>query len=291
MAQAAVVAALTDKFTSMVVEKIFQEVSLVTAFEEDFISLCDEINTINELLMNAMPLIDCRDEMVSSSMSNWLTKVEEFLADADYIVDDCMTVTNCQFRNPIFRYMIGRKIMGLKNRINIIKNSSKIFKYFESVLAMNDRLQTADKSEGKEITSSPVFTEQGPVGMENDINKITDLILQKEGSQRIAIVGMGGSGKTLLLQHVFNNKRVVEAGFLYRVWLSISRKFEYQSLLVEICSQTKPSISRNALNENVLKEKVKNLLNGNRCLFVMDDVWDHINLENIGLDLQKPKSI
>ena len=178
MAQAAVVSALTDKFTSMVVEKIFQEVSLVTAFGEDFQSLCDELNTIKELLKNAMPLIDSRDEMDSSSMSNcssmsnWLTKVEEFLADADYIVDDCMTVTNCQFRNPIFRYRMGRKIMGLNDRISNIKWNSKYFKYFESVLAMNDRLQTADKS-------SPVFTEQGPVGMENDINKITDLILQK----------------------------------------------------------------------------------------------------------------
>ena len=132
MAQAAVVAALTDKFTSMVVEKIFQEVSLVTAFGEDFQSLCDELNTIKELLKNAMPLIDSRDEMVSSSMSNWLTKVEEFLADADYIVDDCMTVTNCQFRNPIFRYRMGRKIMGLNDRISNIN-----IKYFESVLAMS----------------------------------------------------------------------------------------------------------------------------------------------------------
>ena len=41
----------------------------------------------------------------------------------------------------------------------------------------------------------------------------------------------------------------------------------------------------------MLKEKVKNLLNGNRCLFVMDDVWDHINLENIGLDLQSQSQI
>lgn len=55
------------------------------------------------------------------------------------------------------------------------------------------------------------------VGMEKDISEITDLVLQKSNPQIIAIVGMGGSGKTLLLQNVFRNEKVNQEGFDYRV--------------------------------------------------------------------------
>lgn len=289
MAQAAFVSGLVDQFTSSLVERIFQEVLLVTTFGQDFQFLCDELITIKGLLDTTKELPEDR---ISSPLSNWLRNVEDILTDAEHIVEECAAASNFKLRFPIFKWSMGHRIKELKDRINNIMWRHKHFEAFGIMLTVNDRFQTSNNSEDNETSSSTdpeIFT----VGMEKEIETITNLILQKDTPRSIAIVGMGGSGKTLLLQKVFNSQRVREAGFDHRVWLPISQKFEYKSLLLRIIKEIKPSMIKHVedLNKDDLKEKIKSLLGIKRCLFAIDDVWDKFVLEKIGLNLQSQYKI
>jgi len=118
MAELAVVTALTEKVLSMIAEKLFEEASMVIYFRKDFEFICEELFSIKGLLNEA------GEKTNSSSMSNWIERLEDFLVDAEDVVEDC-GVETC---NPIFRFKMGRRINKLKDRISNIHRSAKYLK-------------------------------------------------------------------------------------------------------------------------------------------------------------------
>ena len=81
MAEAAVVSALIGTFTTMVADKLSEEVSLILNFRKDFEFFCEELFSIKCLLT------DAREKRNSRSVSNWLDSVEDFVDDAEYLVE------------------------------------------------------------------------------------------------------------------------------------------------------------------------------------------------------------
>ena len=311
MAEAAVVSKITGNLTSILVEKLFQEVSLLTGFREEFEFLCEEIISIKALFN------DAGDKINSTLVSSWLNRLEEFLLDAVDIVEECGAARNFNW-NPIFRYKMGRRINQLKKRIKKIHRSTKYLISLTSVLHVNERMQivNAYDSHDKRERSNAVIQESQTVGMEHQIIEINELIGQENGPRVIAIVGMGGQGKTLLLQHVFNSQKGGE-GFDHMVWLPVSKKFSVKQLQFEIFKQLsyyqteieemeKKSVKEmKKLSKNrkfftdlydqeevqreverkvqqELIEKIHKHLKGKRSLFAIDDVWDQHVLRNIG---------
>ncbi|GLJ24209.1 hypothetical protein SUGI_0461590 [Cryptomeria japonica] len=188
------VSVLADHLTSVLIAKIFEEISLASRHREDLELICDELESIKCLLNDAGGVWRTN----SSSVRNWLQKIEDFLYDALHLLEDSSQAqhhTTC-----IFRYLLGRKIRVLKERIRCIHQSSKYLKYLKDMdvrpragLLTGESLRNRRKSSG-------LLSEATTVGMQNDIDLIIGWLLT-DGPQIIAVEGMGGLGKTLLLQH------------------------------------------------------------------------------------------
>ncbi|KAK6917441.1 NB-ARC [Dillenia turbinata] len=100
----------------------------------------------------------------------------------------------------------------------------------------------------------------------------------------IGIVGMGGVGKTTLVQVIFNNKEV-KSSFLPRIWICLSRQSNEEDntsigivkrmlIYLGVEMKTIKSISE---KENALAGLLFNLysqLVGKRYLIVLDDAWN-----------------
>lgn len=211
MAEATVVGALTQTFIAMVTHRLFDEVWMFTSFREEFEFLCDELISIKCLLN------DAAEKSNSTLMCNWLDSLEDFLIDAEDIVEECCTTP--KFCKLIFKYRLGRKIKILKERINKINRSARYAKYLSSVLHVN--VLNAYNAEDLREKSSAFIRESHTLGMEHDIHIITNWILE-DGYGVIAILGMGGLGKSLLLRHVFKTEKVREH-FDHFIWLSVSQ--------------------------------------------------------------------
>ncbi|KAJ3676071.1 hypothetical protein LUZ60_003483 [Juncus effusus] len=82
----------------------------------------------------------------------------------------------------------------------------------------------------------------------------------------LAIVGVGGIGKTSLAQHLYNDKNVEEY-FSKRIWICVSNTFDVSIILGQIVRSSEQSLS-------ILQEEVKKELSPERFLLVLDDVWD-----------------
>ncbi|KAJ3676028.1 hypothetical protein LUZ60_003440 [Juncus effusus] len=81
----------------------------------------------------------------------------------------------------------------------------------------------------------------------------------------LAIVGVGGIGKSSLAQDIFNDKNVSEY-FSETIWVCVSNTFDVPTILGKIVESSGKSLS--TLQKDVIKK-----LSPERFLLVLDDVW------------------
>uniref|UniRef100_A0ACD5TS89 Uncharacterized protein n=1 Tax=Avena sativa TaxID=4498 RepID=A0ACD5TS89_AVESA len=96
----------------------------------------------------------------------------------------------------------------------------------------------------------------------------------------VAIVGVGGIGKTTLAQKVFNDE-AIQGDFSKKIWLSVNRNFSDAELLRRVIIEAKgdPGPAGNA--KAALTRTLKDALIGHKTLLVMDDVWDREAWEGV----------
>ncbi|WOH09386.1 hypothetical protein DCAR_0728843 [Daucus carota subsp. sativus] len=88
----------------------------------------------------------------------------------------------------------------------------------------------------------------------------------------IAVVGMGGQGKTTLARMVYNKDDVINK-FPKRMWVTVSDDFDFMKILNQmvVSLTSRPSTLENIEGLiNYLQKKLK----GVRFLLVLDDVWN-----------------
>lgn len=290
----AVINTLAGKMASMVADKLFEEVWLVINFKDDFEFICEEVNSINSLLN------DARGKTASNSIVNWVDKVQDFLYDAVYLVEEFEDRQLNFFNIRIVQYQMGRRIRALRERIKRIHSSAKYLKYAMSVLDADVLLHAFNAYDLEEQYSwrkrSAILNscQSHTVGLTGDMDKITKWIL-KEGYGVIAVVGMGGLGKSHLVQNVLNSPDVLE-GFDYLVWLSVSQKFLARDLLLVTARQylrlgeeDDQGHKMSRVSDVELSDRINEHLREKRCLFVLDDVWQQDAWEKIGLLLSSDR--
>ncbi|XP_004305387.1 PREDICTED: putative disease resistance protein RGA4-like [Fragaria vesca subsp. vesca] len=118
----------------------------------------------------------------------------------------------------------------------------------------------------------------GPVvGRDEDTAKIVELLSRDVDPssptqyQVVAIVGMGGLGKTTLVAQVFNDVAAIEQ-FDIKIWVSVSADFNLESVTRTISKKVK-SQPCDTDDFCQLQDNLRKDIDGKRFLIVLDDVW------------------
>eukprot|EP00253_Pinus_taeda_P001196 PITA_01196 len=292
----AVITTLAEKMASMLADKLFQEVSLVIDFKDDFEFICEEVNSVNSLLN------DARGKAASNSIVNWVDKVQDFLYDAVYLIDEFEDRELNFFNIIILKYQMGCRIRALKERIKRIHSSAKYLKYVTLVLdadvrlhAFNNAYDFEEQYSRRKPNALLNRCQSYTVGMSVEVKSITKWILEDDGYGVIAVVGMGGLGKSHLVENVFNSPEV-RKGFDHLVWLTVSPKLLVKKLLLvtgrqylRLGEEDDKGHKMSKLSEAELAHRINRHLHEKRCLFVLDDVWDKEAWEKIGLRLSSDR--
>ncbi|XP_042378664.1 putative disease resistance protein RGA1 [Zingiber officinale] len=123
------------------------------------------------------------------------------------------------------------------------------------------------------------------IGREPEKNKIVDMLTKDDDDESnhgtvkvIAIVGMGGLGKTSLAQLVYNDARVQDHFASLTMWKVVGAEFNPTKIMKSIL-ELATGASVNISEIDLVKQNLEKELSGRRFMLVLDDVWNEDELQ------------
>ncbi|QHN84485.1 Putative disease resistance protein [Arachis hypogaea] len=288
---------IAESLAAKLASRAYQEASRLVGVYDDLQELKSSLSYVKAVLLDAEQKQEHNHEL-----REWLKQIKLIFYDAENFLDevDCETLSKQVVRdygtpkdkvgrffsssNPlVFRYKLGHQIKEIKKRLDRVAADRN--KFGLQVIDVDRRAVHR-----REMTYSHVV-ESKVVGREHDKEMIMKLLMEPSlddngGSKHISvipIVGIGGLGKTTLARLVYSNKRVTES-FPLKMWVSVPDDFNVRSLIIKIInspsdfasSTDAPAGQQNLRDLEIeqLQHRLRNMLEDQKFLLVLDDVWN-----------------
>ncbi|KAK8358746.1 hypothetical protein V6Z11_A04G044300 [Gossypium hirsutum] len=198
-------------------------------------------------------------------VENWLKDVKEMIREAQVVENK---VSNGRYlRRACNGKLVDEKTREMKEFLAKAPNAS-------------EGLAIDGPSAGLPLPTSEL------VGEEAVRNEIWVCFMQEEVS-KVGVWGMGGVGKTTIMQHIHNDL-LEQQRFERVIWVTISKEFNIVKLQNDITSALNgkmPEEANKVRRATILSEMLKR---AGKHVLILDDVWREVSLEEIGIP--KPSS-
>ncbi|XP_061996389.1 disease resistance protein RGA2-like [Rosa rugosa] len=265
-----------------------QEFDLVWGFNGEITKLRESVLMLEAVLRDAEHPQQDQGEAVKL----WMKKLEDIAQHADDVLDDNgyeLLRRKVQLRNQMKKKV--QDFFSLSNPIIFrVKMTQKIKKINTSLDELNKkagviglvarRSVDATTSHGisieRETYSILKQDENNIIGRDDVAADIVQALTQSHHNLEsdlpvLAIVGMGGLGKTTLAKLIYHESEISKH-FEKKMWICVSTHFEVNSILRGILEYLKPEAAVKGIDAicNILQEELK----GKRYLLILDDVWN-----------------
>uniref|UniRef100_A0ACD5Z847 Uncharacterized protein n=1 Tax=Avena sativa TaxID=4498 RepID=A0ACD5Z847_AVESA len=286
-------AMVLDAFASyvqnMLMNMASEEVQMLLGVRKEISKMDVKLKDLKNFLADAD-----RRNITDKSVQEWVGQLKRALYEVADILDLCQLKAMEQgsstvdvgcfnpllfcMRNPLHAHVIGSRIKALNKRLDIIKERSAQFSFINLGSYHSSTKHTSRSCYPSRETTS-VFDRSGIVGekIKEDTRALVEIMLTEKGGNTnimvVAIVGIGGIGKTTLAQKVFNDE-TLNTKFDKMIWLSINKDFDMVELLRTAITLAGGEHGGEKVLA-VLQPILTNVLTGKKLLLVMDDVWSH----------------
>ncbi|WOG90742.1 hypothetical protein DCAR_0309986 [Daucus carota subsp. sativus] len=264
---------LVVKLVSLAAEEVIQAWNL----QENLVTLQERLEEIDALLSDA----DSK-KLRMSAVQSWFNNLEDVARVADAFMDQlAYEVTRRKVENRstlrhffstknsiLYRLKVAHKIKSIHTSFN------KIFKRARD-LGLQPVVQLTTTVQPREISNTPPCEDQSLiVGRDDDISFLVQTVCTNyaEDLPVIAVMGLGGQGKTTLARMVYN-KDVVTDTFKKRMWVTVSDDFDFMKILNQMVVSLTSTASVLENTEGLIN-KLQSSLRGVKFLLVLDDVWN-----------------
>ncbi|XP_028123842.1 putative disease resistance RPP13-like protein 1 [Camellia sinensis] len=169
-----------------------------------------------------------------------------------------------------FNFKSGSKLIEITSQLQEVATKGK-------ELGLDKRLVGRMSTDLQQRSQTTCLKEPHIHGRDKDIKQIMELLFGDAPTGTsfdvIPIVGMGGIGKTILTQHIYNHDQV-QKHFNLKAWVCVSDDFEVMRITKAIL-ESFTHCSWNFSNLNEVQVQLSKTLAGKKFLLVLDDVWDY----------------
>ncbi|KAG5555262.1 hypothetical protein RHGRI_012709 [Rhododendron griersonianum] len=222
----------------------------------------DIVNLINIMNMQKTPTEEC---------DAWRTEVVEMENKIETIKQEFNVEKKCVggLCPDIFARMeLGKRVVNMINDIDVLLEKSK----FKRGFLVDSPPVIVEKKPGPDSTlSTSAYNTLGMV-----LDKIRD-----ESTPKIGIWGMGGVGKTTVLQ-LLNNTPEIEAMFDHVIWVTVSKSPSIRMVQEEVVRRLKIKLDGGDSDETIAS-RLFHELDRKKYLLLLDDVWETLDLAVVGL--------
>ncbi|KAK1282593.1 putative disease resistance protein [Acorus calamus] len=264
-------------------ELVEEEVVMLLGVKGEFKNLMRKLEKIRLVLDQAG-----MRELEDVAIRMWLNQLRELMLDAEDLFDDCSTFDvvqtrkssaarwlacvssplACFNRTVVHGHDVGTRIKSINAGLEQIHKERE-----QLMLVPTVRIQgfTPATVVRRLPETSEHFTESDVVGIDDDADRLVDLLTGENG-RVFAITGMGGVGKTTLARKVFHDARI-QSKLEVKIWVCVSRDFSGTDLLKKIIRCAGKSYGE-AQSKGELQSKLGEEALGQRSfLLVLDDMW------------------
>jgi NB-ARC domain/Rx N-terminal domain len=276
--------AFISNISCMLVTLAQEEVGLLLGIPGEIEKLTRMVGDIRCVLSDAE-----RRQSESQTISQWVMELKDLMYDADDIIDLCQIKAderteksgssshffNCCLSNPGFSHKIGRRIKVLNGKLENIVNRISLLgliEYRVGSSGVSRSVFTVNRKTDPLIVQSDIVGEK----VQEDTNTLVELITKEYANVTndmavIAIVGIGGIGKTTLAKKMFNDQRIKDE-FQVKIWVCISKEVVERELLKNVIREAGGNHCA-AQERSELIPLLERLIAGKKFLLVLDDVW------------------
>ncbi|XP_048133318.1 putative disease resistance protein RGA3 [Rhodamnia argentea] len=302
MAEAVLFSLATNILNSLAAEAVkpggsfaSQKIQLLCGAENELQSLKDTIEVIQAVLSDAE-----KQQLHNQQVKLWLKRLKDVLYDVQDLLDDVATedlrrkvasgnkmskavrVFFSKSNQLAYRLKVGNKIQELRKKLDRIKTDKEF-------LNLEQRRNEETRAIVRRRRTPAIEREEDIIGREEDKKAIIAHLLDsssRESVSVVSIVGIGGMGKTALADLVYKDEKVKDC-FELKIWVCHGdpKIFDVDLIVKEMLKYVKdegqgdPEMRRNLegienKNEEQLRRLLGKVLEGNKYLLVLDDLWN-----------------
>ncbi|XP_044499368.1 putative disease resistance RPP13-like protein 1 [Mangifera indica] len=258
---------------------------LVGGVDSEIKELENKLKIVENLLRNAENW-----QLVDKRVKEWLDNLQHWAYDAEDLLDEFayealrhkrkaehqasssrgFSCLPASFSSPSFAVQMGSKIKKINSRLEELRQQRSAEHEFQKPSEL-PATNVAAPPKPEETSSVPL----GQVYGRNE-DEVELLKMVKSGAnfqpsfQLIAVVGVGGIGKTTIAREVYNHKELEDIKFDKKAWVCVSTTFDVLTISKKLLQQFSSSVPDNL---NDVQVQLKEAVSGKKFLIVLDDIW------------------
>ncbi|XP_047083971.1 disease resistance protein RGA2-like [Lolium rigidum] len=287
---AAVLDALASYVTNTLTEMAKEEVAILIGVSGEIEKLGVKLRDLKHFLADAD-----RRNITDESVRGWVDELKHAMYLTTDILDMCQLKAMEQrlskgswpcfnpllfcMRNPLHAHDIGTRIKALNQKLDDISKRGAIFNFIKLEAYRNKKTTQSLANDRK---TDSLIERSGVVGdkIVEDTRALVEVLTKEVASDKgdrlmvVAIVGVGGIGKSTLGKKIFNDK-AIDAKFAKKIWLSITRDFNDVELLSTAIVAAGGDLPGGgfARDKALLVDALKNAIEDKKFFLVLDDMW------------------
>ncbi|XP_074293583.1 putative disease resistance protein RGA4 [Silene latifolia] len=253
----------------------------IWGYKGDLDELSSVVATVKKVLLDA----EAKYDELSQETLLYIGE----LGDALYYADDLLGefVTLAKQKQLMEDHKFIKKVCCFFSRYNQLGVAYNMSQGVKKIMHKLDSISSKHNKFGLNLDHGPIrsrreetcsFSDTEIIGRAEDVENIVGIMLDTEIRRDVsvlAIVGLGGLGKTALAQLVYNHENITQA-FTLRLWACVSdhdqSKLDVKTILAQIL-ESATGEKHDKYSMEVVVGRVREVLASGRFLIVLDDLW------------------